>query len=116
MKTKPITIAETTVFIRQAQKIWSQEEHKEFIDFIARNPELGDIIPDLGGIRKMRWSRQGLGKRAGARVIYFYHHLDAPLWLLLVYSKSDKMDMKPEEKKAVLALVKELKKSEKKKK
>ena len=29
------------------------------------------MIPGTGGARKMRWARQGMGKR-GIRVIYFY--------------------------------------------
>jgi hypothetical protein len=42
-----------------------------FVDFIARNPEAGDVIPETGGVRKIRWSRQGSGKRGGVRVVYF---------------------------------------------
>ncbi len=49
------------------------------IDFIAHNPESGDLIPETGGVRKMRWGRQGSGKRGGARVIYFYHHMGVPV-------------------------------------
>lgn len=73
MLTRPVTIAETTLFIRQATSIWSDVERNEFVDFIANSPESGDIIPDTGGVRKIRWARQGMGKRGGARVIYFYH-------------------------------------------
>lgn len=38
-----------------------------FVDFIARNPEAGNLIPETGGRRKMRWRGQGSGKRGGAR-------------------------------------------------
>ncbi len=109
MTTKPITVAETPLFQRQAGKLWSDEESQAFIDFIARNPETGDIIPDTGGVRKVRWSREGMGKRGGARVVYLYHHEDAPLWLLLVYAKADKTDMTPDEKRATLNLVFQIK-------
>jgi hypothetical protein len=44
-----ITVAETQQFIRQADDLWSQSEREAFIDFIARNPESGDVIPDTGG-------------------------------------------------------------------
>jgi hypothetical protein len=79
MWTRPITVAETAVFMRQAADVWTEQERLIFIDFIARNPEAGDLIPQMGGVRKVRWSRQGTGKRGGVRVIYFYHAPDMPL-------------------------------------
>jgi hypothetical protein len=66
-----ITVAETLTFMRQAEAIWSKEEREAFVDFIARNPEAGDVIPETGGVRKIRWRIQGRGKRGGARVILF---------------------------------------------
>ncbi len=85
MWTNPITVAETLTFVRQADDVWSDDEREAFVDFIARNPEAGDVIRDGGGVRKVRWSRQGSGKRGGARVIYFFHDQDMPLYLLMVY-------------------------------
>jgi hypothetical protein len=107
--TKPITVAETPLFQRQAKKLWSQDEGQAFIDFIARNPEVGDIIPETGGVRKVRWSRDGMGKRGSARIIYFYFHEDAPLWLLLAYAKADRGDMTTDEKRAASDLVAQIK-------
>ncbi len=39
---------------------------------ILNNPEVGDVIPGVGGVRKMRISdpSRGKGKRGGYRVIY----------------------------------------------
>ncbi len=54
MQTRPITIAETAVFMRQAAEFWTEAERSVFVDFIARNPEAGDVIPESGGIRKVR--------------------------------------------------------------
>jgi hypothetical protein len=61
MRTRPITVAETAVFMRQASVLWTEDERLEFVDFIARNPEAGDLIPGSGGVRKVRWGRQGSG-------------------------------------------------------
>lgn len=66
---RPVTVAETLPFLRQAASLWDEEERSAFVDFIAANPEAGDVIPDTGGIRKLRWSRPGTGKRGGVRVI-----------------------------------------------
>jgi hypothetical protein len=81
------TVAETPVFQRYAAEVWSDAERQEFINFIAASPEAGDIIPGSGGCRKVRWSRAGIGKRGGARVIYFLASDDV-VWLLIVYKKA----------------------------
>jgi hypothetical protein len=75
------------------------------VNFIARNPEAGDVIPETGGVRKLRWGRAGSGKRGGARVIYFYHDARRPLYLLMVYAKAQQEDLSPDEKRAVRKLV-----------
>lgn len=63
---------ETPTFQREAAKLWSDEERETFVDFIATNPEAGDVIPGADGARKLRRQRSGMGKRSGARVIYFH--------------------------------------------
>jgi hypothetical protein len=86
------TVAETSVFVRYADDVWSDAERQEFINFIAANPEAGDIIRESGGCREVRWSRSGTGKRGGARVIYFIAP-DGTVWLLIVYSKAKLDDL-----------------------
>jgi hypothetical protein len=46
-----ITVGETPLFIRQASAVWSDEERVGFVNFIAENPDIGDLIPDTGGVR-----------------------------------------------------------------
>src|SRR5437762_4402608 len=99
-----ITVAETPLFVRQAAEVWDDAERDAFIEFIARNPEEGDLVPETGGVRKIRWSRPGSGKRGGARVIYFYHSGTRPLYLLMVYAKARRENLTAEEKKAVRKL------------
>jgi hypothetical protein len=79
------------------------------INYLATNPEDGDVIPCTGGIRKLRWGRMGTGKRGGIRVIYFYHDLGMPLYLLLAYAKSRATDLTPDEKRTLTALANTLK-------
>jgi hypothetical protein len=111
MTNRLLTVAETQLFIRQAADVWNDAERNAFIDFIAANPEEGDMIPDTGGIRKIRWGRQGSGKRGGVRVIYFYHDPAMPLYLLMVYAKARQGDLSPDEKRRVQSLVTALKQS-----
>ena len=90
--------------MRRAKEVWAAEEHDAFVEFIARNPEAGDVIPETGGVRKIRWDRVGSGKRGGARVIYFYQDDRRPLYLLLVYAKGRQENLTPDEKKTVRKL------------
>jgi hypothetical protein len=102
---KLVTVAETPLFVRQAEAIWGDAERDEFVTFIAGNPVTGDLIPDTGGVRKIRWGRAGSGKRGGVRVIYFYHDDTRPLYLLMVYAKARQENLTPDEKRTVRSLV-----------
>ncbi|WP_153076879.1 MULTISPECIES: transcriptional regulator [Paraburkholderia] len=83
-----LTIIETQTFQHYAAGIWRENERHEFIKWIAGNPLAGDVIPGTGGLRKVRWGRAGMGKRGGARVIYYNLLDDGKIWLLIVYTKS----------------------------
>ena len=53
------------------------------------NHDLGDVIPGSGGCRKIRWSKRGVGKRGGVRVIYYTKLKNGEIWLLVIFSKSE---------------------------
>jgi hypothetical protein len=55
---------------------------------LAACPTAGDLVPGSGGVRKLRWSRAGMGKRGGLRVIYYVQDDKGRIWFLTVYSKS----------------------------
>jgi hypothetical protein len=82
------TIVETPLFSRLVQEYWTDDELGEFAQWLAENPEAGEVIPGSGGCRKVRWSRRGMGKRGGTRVIHYNRLLDGNIYLLLIYAKS----------------------------
>ena len=55
---------------------------------MAGNPLASDVIAGAGGLRKVRWSRAGMGKRGGARVVYFNQLTHGVIALLMVYTKA----------------------------
>jgi hypothetical protein len=59
-----------------------------FAAFLAANPDVGDVIVDTGGLRKVRWTRAGSGKSGGVRIVYFARNAAGELVLLTMYSKS----------------------------
>ena len=57
-----ITVIETAWFIKRAEKLLpSREERMELINYIALNPDQGDVIAGTGGVRKLRYARKGQG-------------------------------------------------------
>jgi mRNA-degrading endonuclease RelE of RelBE toxin-antitoxin system len=90
------TVVETPTFVRLAGQCWRDDERVAFIDLIAANPDAGDVIPRSGGLRKVRWSGSGRGKRGGVRVIYFSRLAQGEIWLLLVYPKSTHENVSPD--------------------
>ncbi len=96
------TVIETATFQKQAEKLWTENERFAFIDWIAVNPLVGDVIPGADGARKVRWSRSGTGKSGGARVIYFNLTEQEVVLLMAAYAKADRANMLPAEIKKVV--------------
>lgn len=90
------TVIESPELIGWSAKVWNDTERLEFIDWIASNALAGDVIPGAGSLRKIRWTRQGIGKRGGARVIYFNRLANGEIVLLLVYAKAKFDNLRPE--------------------
>jgi hypothetical protein len=107
--TVPIVVVELDGFEKDAAKLWRGEERDAFIDFIARNPEKGQLIEGTGGVRKVRWSRDGSGKSGGVRVIYYFHSEAIPIYLLAIYAKGERADLSAAQKKQARAFVETLK-------
>lgn len=105
----PITIAELRSAGRDLRRLLTVEETDRMVDFLAVNPEHGEVIPETGGIRKMRWAGQGKGKSKGIRVCYFYHDLNMPLFILAVYGKGETIRLSKRDELEYAALVQELK-------
>lgn len=81
------TVIETPTFAADAQEIWTEEERVAFCAWLALNPDAGQVIPDSGYCRKVRWSGAGLEKPSKARVIIFKRVGYSELWLLVIYAK-----------------------------
>ncbi len=103
-----ISVAETQPFQRKAAQLLSEIEKSELITHLSANPSAGARIKGTGGIRKLRWSYGGRGKSGGVRVVYYFHDLDMPLFLLTLFGKNEKSNLSMEEKNTLSKLVREL--------
>jgi len=105
MRAPPMTVVETPFFLRKVANLLNAEERSELEVFLGMNPEAGDVVPETGGVRKLRWATRGKGKRGGVRVIYYFHSATFPLFLLTVYAKNQKANLTKAERNDFRALV-----------
>ena len=98
-------IVETRAFTARVARLFSDDEYRALQLELIRRPEAGPIIPGSGGLRKIRWSMSGRGKRGGARVIYFWHARSATLLMLFAFAKNERDDLTPRQLEALRRIV-----------
>ena len=79
---------ETKLFTKLVQEYLPDDEYAALQQALIANPELGDVIPGSGGVRKVRWGVAARGKRGGLRVIYFLRVRQGEIWMLTLYAKN----------------------------
>lgn len=72
---------------------------------LAQQPDVGSIIPGGGGLRKVRWSIKGKGKRGGSRVIYYWFVEDESILMLFIFKKNERSDLTKEQLKQLRTVV-----------
>jgi hypothetical protein len=108
MATRPVSVIEFAGYRRRASELLTAGERDAVINLIAYEPACGDIIPGSGGLRKVRVGRDGMGKRGGARVVYYFYNESFPILLLALYAKNEKADLTAVEKREFAASIEEI--------
>ena len=98
---------ETPVFTRQIIALIPEDAYRELQQDLVFNPTAGDVIPNSGGLRKVRWRSATRGKRGGLRVIYYWFVKDNEMYMLLAYGKGEKDDLSAKELKVLRKLIEE---------
>jgi hypothetical protein len=80
-------------FLAATRKLMDDEERVELVNYLAYHPTAGVVVPGTGGVRKLRWGLEGRGKRGGARVIYYFHDMEMPLFILEAFAKNDRANL-----------------------
>ena len=100
-----MVIIETSVFTRRVTALLSDDEYRELQATLVEQPKAGPVIPGSGGIRKLRWSASGRGKRGGARVIYYWATEQDHLLMLFIYAKNESEDLTQDQIKTLRQIV-----------
>ena len=81
---------ETSTFSKLLSKYLEDEEYRSLQTYLLQKPDAGAIVRGSGGVRKVRWSVEGKGKSGGVRIIYYWKKPGHEIWMLTIYSKSEK--------------------------
>ena len=96
-----MTVVETARFLKDAKPMMSDSERGELVAFVGANPQTGEIIAETGGVG----NSAGRGKRGGARVVYYYHDEQLPIFLLAAYGKNEKSNLTKTERNVMRKLI-----------
>ncbi len=83
-----LTVIETSLFQKQWPLYWTEQQRGDFAAYLSIHPNAGSVVPNTGGLRKIRWGLTNKGKSGGVRVIYYTRTAQGELILLTLYCKS----------------------------
>lgn len=84
---------ETKLFSRLLGEYLTDDEYAKVQVALADAPASGALVPGSGGVRKLRWSQPGRGKRGGVRVIYYAKAHEGIIWMLTIYAKNEEQSI-----------------------
>jgi hypothetical protein len=99
---------ELPAFERHRADYLDDDAFRRLENLLMKHPEAGDLMPDTGGLRKLRFAdaRRGKGKRGGLRVIYYWWVVGFQFWLFTLYDKDEMADLTPQQRKALKGMIK----------
>jgi mRNA-degrading endonuclease RelE of RelBE toxin-antitoxin system len=98
---------ETPIFTKAVGAALSDDEYRTLQTALMLRPEQGALIRGTGGLRKIRWSGKGHGKRGGYRLIYYWERQTDAFYMLYIYSKNVQEDLTPKQSRLLGKLVRE---------
>lgn len=85
-----VEFIEAPAFTKYVYTYLTDDEYLGLQSFLFKYPESGKLVPGSGGVRKLSWAMTGEGKRGGVRIIYYFKKQNDEIWLLTIYSKSER--------------------------
>ena len=94
-------------FARHRQTYLEDDAYRQLQLLLLQQPDVGDVIKDTGGLRKLRFAdaRRSKGKRGALRVIYYWWVGGEQFWLFTLYDKNEMADLSADERKLLRTLL-----------
>jgi hypothetical protein len=102
---RQLKVIATAAYERRVRKLLPPMDRTEMEEAIAANPEAHPLIPGTKGVRKARWSRPGLGKGGGVRLIYYFWMESSAVVMITIYAKNEKENLSDADKKEARKVV-----------
>ncbi len=102
-----MVIVEFPNFTKAITTLMSDDEYRQLQVALVENPTLGKLLQGAGGLRKLRWSLPGRGKRGGVRIIYYWWVCRKQLLMLAAYPKNVQAELTDAQRRLLANLVKE---------
>ncbi len=81
---------ETSIFTKILPNYLSDDDYRGLQSYLLQKPDAGDLVRGSGGVRKVRWAPLGKKKNGGVQAIYYWKKSAHEIWMLTIYSKSDR--------------------------
>jgi len=101
-----MVIIESSIFSKRIVELMNEDEYAALQAALIQRPDSGAIIPNSGGLRKLRWATDPQkGKSGGARIIYYWVTADNQIRMLFAYRKAKQENLTPEQLKLLKQLM-----------
>ena len=100
-----LTFIELPLFTSLVMQVTDDHFLNQLQNDLLKDPEKGDIIPRLQGLRKVQMALQGRSRSGGARVIYLYLPQHHTVIFFYVYTKAKSENLTPDQEKRLRAAV-----------
>ena len=104
-----LTFIELPLFTSLVTQITGDYFLNQLQNDLLKDPEKGDIIPRLQGLRKVRMALQGRSRSGGARVIYLYLPQHYTVIFFYIYTKSKSENLSPDQQRRLRTAVETIK-------
>ena len=92
-----LTFIELPLFTRLVTQITDDFHLNQLQNDLLKDPEKGDMVRRLHGLRKVRMALQGRSRAGGARVIYLYLPQHHAVIFFYLYTKAKSENLTPDQ-------------------
>jgi hypothetical protein len=100
-----VVFVEAPLFTKQIRDLVPDDLYANLQRDLLKDPKKGAVIPQTGGLRKVRMKLPGRGKSGGARVIYLHIEERDIIVLFYVYTKAQSENLTPDQQKRLRTAV-----------